>query len=97
MKTCGLLPLLSTIMSTEKLLHKGDDARSTAVPSLVRRKACNSINTAEGGMLLAMVCNFLYINRETGPLPVLASGCFPGRKQKPLEVKGFCKSSKLFE
>lgn len=30
-------------------------------------------------------------------MPVLASGYFQGRKQTRLEVKGFCKSSKLFE
>lgn len=30
-------------------------------------------------------------------MPVLASGCFQGRKQKLLEVKGFCKTPKFFE
>lgn len=32
-----------------------------------------------------------------GPLPVLASRYFEGRKQKLLEVKGFCKTPRLFE
>lgn len=49
------------------------------------------------GFAFCSIFTFPQIIRWMDPLPVLASGYFQGRKQKLLEVQGFCKTPKLFE